>query len=344
MLGDDVKRELTHGKARHVYLLFGSDASSREKAVELLIDRFCDPDVRQWCLATVDGREAQGGEVLDLVSTPPFMGDRRVVVARAFSELDDGEALMPFIEDPPGFSTLILVDGKVDRRRKVVQSITKHGLALEFGDVDPRHLPKRITEMARAMGLVLERDAVSILMERSGGDLQKIEQELTKLATFSHDTERISAELAADLVAEGLPNLEQHAIFDFVDAIAEGRGEAALDRLNRLLQAGEPPLLVLAMIARQFRLLLAGIAWRNGTAAELQKALELRSNFSARKALAQARSWRWEEVVEALTACADCDLAMKRGAHGRGALESLTVKLVNKRQGARSARRSVPTW
>src|SRR5690606_9371797 len=81
------------------------------------------------------------------------------------------------------------------------------------------------------------------------------------------------------------------------------------------------------MIARQFRLLLAGLAWQGQRPEVLARTLALKSTYPAKKALAQARGWTLEQAASALEACAQCDAQLKRGADGRLALELLTVKL-----------------
>src|SRR5690606_13127029 len=112
-----------------------------------------------------------------------------------------------------------------------------------------------------------------------------------KLSLYAGEGGRVTIEEAEHLVSRGLPTLSQYAIFDFVDALADGKAGMALRRLDELLRCGEPPLLVLAMIGRQFRLLFAAIAWRGGSPKELAKEMGLRSEYPAQKALGQARRW-----------------------------------------------------
>src|SRR5690606_41629137 len=48
-----------------------------------------------------------------------------------------------------------------------------------------------------------------------------------------------------------IPHAAEYAIFRFADAVAEGRPKDALAILNDLLAVGQPPLVILSMIARQ---------------------------------------------------------------------------------------------
>src|SRR5690606_18078429 len=117
-----------------VYVISGNDAAMKERALQILQVRLCDEASAEWCLVKVDGKEADGGRVLDLASTPPFLGGRRVVVVREAEALEEEERLIPFVEDPPGFSTLVLCyeEAEKARQRKLFQAAKKRGTLLEY--------------------------------------------------------------------------------------------------------------------------------------------------------------------------------------------------------------------
>lgn len=337
----DLKRldeEVTRSPAA-VYLISGSDGAMKERAIELLQSRLCDEEAAEWCLVKVDGKATHGSHVLDLVSTPPFLGRRRVVVVREAEGLEDEERLIPFVEAPPDFATLVLCYEREERKKKLFQAVKKRGKVLEYNVPQGAELPRRVAQLAAEAGLALERDAVELLVERAGDDMIKVEQELEKLAAYAPGA-RISKEEASRLVASGRPALSQYAIFNFLDALAEGRTGKALEELGALLRAGEPPLLVLSMIARQFRLLYGALAFRGESPEYVASALGLKSIFPAKKALAQATGWSLPLVEGALDLCARCDGAIKSGVDGRFALEELAVRLTEARKRATIGRGS----
>ena len=325
-----------------VYVIAGSDAAMKEKALQILQARLCDDASAEWCLVKVDGKEADGGRVLDLASTPPFLGGRRVVVVREAEALEEDERLIPFVEEPPAFSTLVLCYENVEkaRQRKLFQVARKRGTLVEYDVPHASELPRRVARMAEEAGVALEPGAAEVLLERTGGDLVAVGRELEKLAAYALGA-RISPEEVSRLVASGRPELGQYAIFDFLDALAEGRSAEALARLDALLRGGEPPLLVLSMIARQLRLIYAALAFRGESPESVAHALGLRSVFPAKKGLAQAAGWTLELAAEAIGLCARCDGAIKSGADGRVALEELAVRIVEARKRATTGRGSL---
>lgn len=322
-----LERALDQERAASVYLLVGSDVTERSHALTRLQSRFVDPKLAEWCVISVDGTDATGSDVLDMVSTPPFIGDRRVVIVRSAQALVDEEALAAYVESPADFSVLVLVADAVDKRRKLYQLIKKHGIVMEFETPAAEQMPAIVARMAKERHVALDPAAAALLSVRAGDDMSRVRSELEKLALYAGDGGRVTLEEADRLVARGLPTLGQYAIFDFVDALAEGNGALALRRLDELLRCGEPALIVLTMIARQFRLLLAALAWQGGSPKALAKEMGLRSEYPAKKAFGQARRWSHREVTDALDACAACDAAMKRGVDGRRALEALTIRL-----------------
>lgn len=322
-----------------VYVVCGSDAAAKERALRILQSKLCDEENAEWCLVKVDGRETPASQVLDLASTPPFLGRRRVVVVREAGALQDEESLVPFVENPPEFSSLVLYYEGEERGGKLFPAAKKRGTVLEFNVPPAAELPRRVAELAAEAGLDLDREAIDILVERTGDDLAKLGQELEKLAVYAMGV-RLSKEEVRRLVSQGSPVLGQYAIFNFVDALAEGRTSQALRELDSLLRAGQPPLVVLSMIARQMRLLYGALAFRGESAEYVAGALGLKSIFPAKKSLTQSAGWTPELVTQALELCARCDGAIKSGLDGRFALEELAVRIAEARKRATNGRGS----
>src|SRR5690606_17889079 len=72
----------------------------------------------------------------------------------------------------------------------------------------------------------------------------------------------------------------------------------------------KPPLLILHMLARQYRLLVAACGRPGMQAEELAREMDIKA-YPARKVLAQARSFTLAEAVAGLEAILDADSRMK---------------------------------
>ena len=65
-----------------LYLFVGKDAFLKEKAENLLLDRYTDPSLRGFCLDIFSAKESSLDAALAQARTPPMLGGRRVVLVR----------------------------------------------------------------------------------------------------------------------------------------------------------------------------------------------------------------------------------------------------------------------
>src|SRR5690606_29741905 len=116
--------------------------------------------------------------------------------------------------------------------------------------VDPpasRDVPAWISAQARALGFTITRPAVELLHGVVGEDTTALTTELEKLAVRVPPGGTVDVGLVEELVSRALPWAAEQAVFELVDAVAEGRRGKAYRELRRLLAAGKPPLLILHM-------------------------------------------------------------------------------------------------
>jgi DNA polymerase III delta subunit len=101
----------------------------------------------------------------------------------------------------------------------------------------------------------------------------------------------------------------------FTDAIDAGQTDVALDRLHRLLGAGDRhPLVVLAILHRHLQSLLRLDDPGVGTEAEAAVAMGIakgRSTYPAKKALAAAQRWGSAGIAEGIGLLADAEVGLK---------------------------------
>jgi DNA polymerase-3 subunit delta len=96
-----------------------------------------------------------------------------------------------------------------------------------------------------------------------------------------------------------------------------------------MLAAKEPPFKILAMISRQFRLLLLvhDLAERGCPAGEIASRLKIHP-YVSQKIVAQCRNFSGESLVRAFQALLDIDVAVKTGAQEfYPAVETFVLKL-----------------
>ena len=286
-----------------------------------------------------DDVSAAVASIVDAAQTPPFLTDRRVVVAREIGRFktDEIAPVVDYLADPLPTTSLVLVGGGGQIARKVADAVRKVGHIVDAGA--PHQAKQRqqwLQERLRQAPVDLDRDAATLVAEHLGEDMGRLAA-LLELLEAAHGT---GARLDVGDVTPFLGEAGDVAPWELTDTIDRGDTATALELLHRMLGAGRHPLQLMATLhthyARMLRLDGAGI----GDEAQAAAALGLTgSTFPAKKALAQSRRIGHDGVARAieLLARADLDLKGARDLPGELVMEVLVARL-SRLGGTRSRR------
>jgi DNA polymerase-3 subunit delta len=318
-----------------VQLVKGDEPSLvRDKVLEL-VDGLVGEDDRSLLLEEVeitaenkDDRAAQLAALVDAAQTPPFLTPRRVVVGRGLhiAKAEELTGLAGVIAEPLAdvFVVLTWESGAVPRR---------FGDALKSGggsivDASPgRNAKNWIGEHLDASGVNLDGRARDLLVSHLGEDVGRLRGVIeTLVSTFGP-----GAKLSADDIAPYLGDEGAQAPWALTDAIDKGDIVAALDRVHRMMGAGERHALqIMSSLHGHYARMLAldGLDVRGEK--DAAAALGLRgSTFPARKAMEQGRRLGHDKLTQAiaLLARADRDLRGER-AYPREVADDLVMELL----------------
>ncbi|MBL8146743.1 MAG: DNA polymerase III subunit delta [Anaerolineae bacterium] len=274
--------------------------------------------------SVVDGPQTTVSEVLGAVEAYPFLADSRVVIARGLlahlTRKGAGETgkkgielLVQSLPALPAWSRLIFAErGKLPDSNAVLKlaaDAKSNGAARRFDP--PEDSTGWILKRAELHNGKIERNAARALSAVTQGDLRLADNELYKLIAFAG--QRVVTE--AD-VAQLTPYVAEAVVFDMVDALAEGRGERAARLAHRLLNQNEDLFGLLAMITRQFRLLLLVRDYLDDggrpDADSVSKAVGVHA-YPAKKLLGQVRHFDYPQLVKIYTALYTMDVRIKTG-------------------------------
>jgi DNA polymerase III subunit delta len=331
-----------------VQLLSGDDPSLLSDAVHEAVHDALGTADRDLVLAQLtedDFRVDDGYEIAPLVDaaqTPPFLTDHRVVVGRhlgRFTKADDIAPLLAYLADPLPSTRLVLVwergqNPRQDRHgaipKKLAEAVKAIGgtvreTAIPGGKAADAWLDERLSQAA----VKLDRGARDLVRERFGEDRSRVVGLLTTLeSTFGPGTA-----VRADDVEPFLGGAGSVPPWELTDAIDRGDIPASLDKLGRMLGAGERhPLALLATLHTHYSrmLRLDGEGSLDEKAAAQLLGLK-GSTFPAKKALTQAKRLGSTRLRTAVTLLADADLAL-RGAMAwppELVMEVLVARLAN---------------
>ncbi len=318
MKANEALREIERGTHRPVYVLFGPEDGLRDRIICSLIDRLVAPGWQDMNVVHADGDHL---DLLVLARTPVFGGGRRVVVVKDSGLLGGGRreseaeafarAFLNYLAEP-GPDTCLVLACPVERpsqRSRPYRALSEAGALVECAPLSLSEAIAWAVDRARQRGKLLGREAAAYIAEGASRRLVEIESEVDKLVLYVGDEPRIGVE---DVRAAGAAR--SAGIFDLTDAVAAGDIGPAVRTLHGLLRQGEPPVMILFMLARQYRLLWkAGRLLATGVRpAEIAHKLRLPQSVT-RRLLSAAAGYDQRRMVSAFSVLLDADVAIKLG-------------------------------
>jgi len=286
-----------------VYLLLGDDEERKSRGVEKL---------RAGRTLEAYDASAIGPEtIVSACNSFSLFGEGPFVVLRDLDAWNAAQkaVIVDYLEDPSPGSDLILLGKKLGSRERLLSAAKKSGEVHTFEQPTGKALVKWLLGHAKKLGLDLPEAAAEDLSNRCSGDKMRLLQETEKLAlyvgqgTATHD----------DVAALCPPDIQSN-IFAFVDSLAAGERDRALELLEDLIGTGEPPLRLTFMIRRQFQLVARARALIERGTPQKEVASRLKvPPFVARKLEEQGSKLDELELERALALIQDLESGLKGG-------------------------------
>ena len=319
-LNEDMKT----GSFKPVYLLFGDEDYLKNQYKNRLRQAILsDEDTMN--LSVFEGKGIDVRQMIDQAETMPFFAEHRVIVVEQSGFFKNASPeLAEYIPQMPPETIFIFVEDEVDKRGKLYKAVKKAGRAVELGRQDERTLQSWVLGMLKKEKKSIQRNALSLFLEKTGNDMENIANELEKLLSYTYGEEAIES---AD-VEEICTVTTESRVFDMIRAVAEKRQKQALDLYYDLLSLKEPPMRILFLTARQFNQLLQIKDLRErGYDAQAIASKAGIAPFIVKRSLAQAERFSIEELKRAVSDCVSAEEAVKTGRLGdRLAVELLIVQ------------------
>lgn len=297
-----------------VYLLLGDDEERKARGVEKLR--------RDRAAETFDAAETSPESVVSACNSYDLFGEGAFVLLKNLDAWNAAQKakILNYLDSPSPDTDLVLLGKKLGAREKLLAAVKNAGEVHDFEQPSGRALVRWVVGNAKKQGLELPGDVAQNLTERCSGDKTRLVRETEKLALYVSD----QPATIEDVEALCPPDLQSN-IFAFVDSLTAGRQDRALELLEELLAAGEPPLRIMYMARRQFLLIARSQALfdRGVPQAEIAKDLKV-PPFVVRKLEEQARKLGKEGAERALESV----LRLESGLKGSSELgDGLQVEL-----------------
>ena len=227
-LRDAIKRRAFDG----AYYISGEDDYQKDDAVRQLIDSALDPGSRDFNLDIRRGADLDAETLGILLSTPPMMAERRVVLIRDAGTLkkDARKSLDQYLKRPAADMLLILTCAAGS---KGDSALSASATQLQFDPLTGDRVPKWIAHHATTeLGIRISGPAIELLQAAVGNDLHQLSGEIDKLASYMEGRgDEIGEEAVAAVV--GVRRGETQA--DLLDAVADRNVTRSLELIPHIL-------------------------------------------------------------------------------------------------------------
>jgi DNA polymerase-3 subunit delta len=307
---DQLIHEALAGKVPPVCVLSGSERVLVERAIDALKTAALGDGPSGFNDDLFQGAGLAASKVFSAARTMPMMAQRRFVLVRSVEKMADAEleALATYLQKPSPDACVVLCAEKLDGRNKLTKAAMAAGAWFEAAPPKAHEMPEIARREAKARGHALGMDAANSLSDALGPDLSALDDALERLSLFVGAGAAIEVEHVDACVA----HVRTESVWALVDAVSGRDTRGALVAAASLLGDREPPLKILALVARQLRMLAKmrdALASGLGPQEAAQKAGA--APFKARELGNAARRLDDRRLTRAFRLIAEADLALK---------------------------------
>jgi len=306
----ELKSDFKTNNFKPVYLLHGDEPYMIRHYLNEFTKLTTDPMMNS---DSFEGKDFAISTAIDAAETFPFLSDYRLVFIKdsglcTTGRKDDSEAMAKYLPNIPEGTIVVFAETAIDKRNRLYKQVATTGRVVECSIPAESELLRWLANIFKKKGKEIDPQTARVLLDTVPKGMDSIYAEANKLEAFLGERIKITPE---DIQAVCTKSLEAR-IFDLVGALCNGQIENALHLYHNMLIMKEQPLMMLAMMARQFRLILQCKACSEKGIRDIAGKLNLR-DFIVRECLKQGQNFSISRLMSALADCQDTDLRIKTG-------------------------------
>lgn len=298
------------GEHPPVCVIAGSERLLAERAIEALKSAVLGDDAVGFNCDLFQGAGLSAQTLLNTARTLPMLAKSRFVLVRGVDAMASAEldAVCAYVRKPSPEACVVLVSEKLDGRSKLAKAALEQNCWYEAVPPKPAELPEIARREAERRGHALGYEAAQALVDALGVDLSALDDAIERLSLFVGSGRPI--ELAD--VERCVVHARTESVWALVDAVGGRDARGAVASAASLLGNQEPPLRILALVARQLRMLARmRSALRAGLKPQEAATKAGAPPFKARELATMAKRFDEAQLARAFRTIAEADLALK---------------------------------
>jgi DNA polymerase-3 subunit delta len=211
---------------KNIYWLEGEEDYYIDMVMDYAEDKILDEAEAGFNLTVFYGKDADWAAVVNACKRYPMFAERQVVLLKEAQQMKDIDKLESYVENP--LSSTIFVAGyktkTLDKRGRLYKLLKKSAEIFTSEKIKDYKLQEWIGEYVRSQGYQINSKAISLLDEHIGNDLNRIVNEIEKLALNLNGDKSLPAgrqDITEDDIEKFIGISKEYNVFELQAAIAK---------------------------------------------------------------------------------------------------------------------------
>ncbi len=297
-----------------LYLCYGKEDYMKKQYVDGIKKKIIDPSYEIMNLEIHDGKGIGTDQIIDFAETMPFMSERRLMIIKdsgffKSGKKEESDKLSNYIDKLPASVCIVFMESEVDKRLSLYKKTNKNHVVVEFKIPSDKELVVWTKKELFNHKVNMSNQLVEYFVRVLPAGMESIVNEIKKLASYNTEGE---------VTKEVIDNICTHSldirIFELVKMLGNKDTKGVLEIYSNLLEMKESPIGILAMMARQFRMILKVKYMRQkGHGNQSIVARTGFRSFMVTECVNQSSNFTFSQLENAIKECLEADVNIKTG-------------------------------
>lgn len=204
-------------KFQPIYFISGEEDYFIDEIANALLQNVIPPEQKDFNQHICYGSSTDLRDLNSLLMRYPFMYERQLVMLKDAQDFKPLKELAEYLEQPAKSTVFAIIHKKKSGNNKFIKALksNKQTLFFESNKVPEYKMPDWVKHYVKSKGFQIDAQAVNMLVELLGTDVQKMANEIEKILINQSPGQAISTDVIHDKV--GLSR--QYNVFELQDAL-----------------------------------------------------------------------------------------------------------------------------
>jgi len=329
----NIKEQIKENSLCGAYLIYGEEDFLKDFYTKKIASLCIGDGPAEFNMMKINNEKISNDRISEFIMSLPFLSDTKVLVLKnsgLFSKASEADKKFwtDTLSSLPEYMVIVFCESNVDKRSALFKAVSKSHTAEEFPLSKEADLIKWFANILAQSGKSMTKDDICFVIENVGRNMYLLKSEAEKLISFTANgpalIERCDIEACICKSLEG-------KVFDLIDNIIAANNSKAISQIRDLKTLREEPVMIVALIFRQFSSLRKIKVLQNSlTVSEMAQKAKI-PDFIVKKHISQVKRFSLDELDNAIFMCNKTDKDIKSGlCEPWLAVEKLAVSLMTK--------------